>query len=55
MVQSISHVIKFAYSKTWVQSLIRKIPWQREPLPTLAFMPGKFHRQRNLVGRVGHD
>ena len=61
-VYSISHVIKFSYSKTRVRSLIRKILRRRELLPTPAFMPGKFHGQRSLVGystwrppRVGHD
>ena len=27
-----------------------KISWRREWLPTLVFLPGKFHGQRNLVG-----
>ena len=29
---------------------IGKIPWRREWQPTLVFLPGKFHKQRNLVG-----
>ena len=29
---------------------VRKIPWRREWLPTLVFLPGKFHGQRSLVG-----
>ena len=29
--------------ETWVQSLIGKIPWRRERLPTLVFWPGEFH------------
>ena len=29
--------------KTWVQSLVGKIPWRRERLPTLVFWPGEFH------------
>jgi len=29
---------------------VRKIPWRREWLPTPLFLPGKFHRQRSLVG-----
>ena len=29
---------------------VRKIPWRREWLPTLVFLPGEFHGQRNLVG-----
>ena len=35
---------------TWVRSLVRKIPWRREWLPTPVFLPGEFHRQRSLVG-----
>ena len=31
---------------TWVG----KIPWRREWLPTLVFLPGEFHGQRSLVG-----
>ena len=27
---------------------VRKIPWNRQPAPV--FLPGKFHRQRSLVG-----
>ena len=27
-----------------------KIPWSRKWQPTLIFLPGKFHRQRSLVG-----
>ena len=29
---------------------VRKIPWRREWLPILVFLPGKFHGQRSLVG-----
>jgi len=29
---------------------VRKIPWRREWLPTLVFLPGKPHGQRSLVG-----
>ena len=41
-------------------SWVRKIPWRRAQQPTLVFLPGVFHGQRNLVGykesqRVGHD
>ena len=28
---------------TWVQSLVVKIPWRRETLPTPVFLPGEFH------------
>ena len=31
-------------------SWIRKIPWRRKWQPTPAFLPGKSHGQRNLVG-----
>ena len=39
----------------WVQSLsqedpLEKIPWRREWLPTLVFLPGEFHGQRSLAG-----
>ena len=33
-----------------VQSLVRKIPWRREWLPTQVFLPWEFHGQRNQVG-----
>ena len=29
---------------------VRKIPWRREWLPTLVFLPGESHRQRSLRG-----
>ena len=29
---------------------VGKIPWRREWLPTLVFLPQEFHRQRSLVG-----
>ena len=29
---------------------VGKIPWRREWLPTPVFLPGVFHKQRNLVG-----
>ena len=28
---------------------LRKIPWRRERLPTPVYLPGGFHRQRNLI------
>ena len=40
---------------------VGKIPWRREWLPTLVFLPREFHGQRSLVGysprghRVGHN
>ena len=33
---------------------VRKIPWRRKWQPTPVFLPGKFHRQRNLVGCIVH-
>ena len=27
-----------------------KIPWRRKWQPTLTFLPGEFHEQRNLAG-----
>ena len=36
--------------ETWVQSLVEKIPWRREWLPTPVLLPGEFHGQRSLVG-----
>ena len=32
------------------ESWFGKIPWRRKWQSTPAFLPGKFHRQRNLVG-----
>ena len=29
---------------------VRKIPWSRKWQPTPVFLPGKFHRQKSLVG-----
>ena len=41
---------------------VRNIPWSRKWQPTPVFLPGKFHRQRNLarlqsmgLEGVGHD
>ena len=39
---------------------VRKMPWRRECQPTPVFLPGEFHRQRNLVGyswgpRIEHN
>ena len=31
---------------------VRKIPWRREWLPTLVFLPGEFHGQRSLWATV---
>ena len=32
-----------AMHETWIQSLIGKIPWRRQSLPTPVFWPGEFH------------
>ena len=32
-----------AMRETWVQSLVEKIPWRRDRLPTPVFWPGEFH------------
>ena len=33
---------------------IGKIPWKREWLPTLVFLPGEIHGERDLVGYTVH-
>ena len=40
-----------AMQKTWVQSLVGKIPWRRESLPTPVFWPREFH---GLYSPWGH-
>ena len=51
-----------AMRKTWVRSLGREDPLQKEWLPILIFLSGKFHGQRSLarpqsmrLQRVGRD
>ena len=39
-----------AMQETQVWSLVQKIPWRREQLPTPVFLHGEFYRQRVLVG-----
>ena len=36
--------------ETWVRSLVGKIPWKREWLPTPAFFSGESHGPRSRVG-----
>ena len=36
--------------ETLVGSWVRKIPWSRKWQSTPVCLPGKFHRQRSLVG-----
>ena len=40
--------------ETWVQSLVSKIPWRREWLPTSVFLPEEFYGQRSLAGYIVH-
>ena len=37
-----------------VQSLVGKISWRREWLPSPVFLPGELHGQRSLVGYPAH-
>ena len=37
---------------SWLDPCVRKIPWRREWLPIIAFLPGEFHGQRSLVGYI---
>ena len=39
-----------AMNETQVQSLVGKIPWRREWLPTPVFLSGEFHGQKSLAG-----
>ena len=39
-----------AMQATWVWSLVGKIPWTREWLPSSLFLPGEFHGQKSLIG-----
>ena len=36
--------------ETWVQSLVRMIPWKGKWQPTPVFLPGTSHGQRSLAG-----
>ena len=44
-----------AMQEDWVRSLVGKIPWRREQLPTLVFLPRGFTVQSTGSQRVGHD
>ena len=35
--------------ETWFNPCVRKIPWKREWLPSLVFLPGESPGQRSLV------
>ena len=39
-----------AMQETGLNPWVGKIPWRREWLPTLVFLPGEFHGERNLAG-----
>ena len=36
--------------ETLVQSVVKKMHWRKEWLPTPVFLPGEFHGQRRLAG-----
>ena len=38
------------YKRGGFDPWVGKIPWSRKWQPTLVFLPGKFHGQRDLVG-----
>ena len=44
-----------AMQETWVRSLVQKIPWRRERLPTPVFWPGEFHGVYSPWGRKESD
>ena len=39
-----------AMQETTFDPWVGKIPWRREWLPTLVFLPGEFHGHRSLEG-----
>ena len=41
-----------AVQETGFDPWVEKILWRKEWLPTLVFLPGEFHGQRNLVGYI---
>ena len=44
-----------AMQETWVRSLVGKIPWRRERLPTPVFWPREFHGLYSPWGRKESD
>ena len=44
-----------AMQESWIQSLVGKIPWKRERLPTPVFWPGEFHGLYSPWGRKELD
>ena len=43
-----------AMQETWVRSLGREDPLEKEWLPIPVFLPGEFHGQRSLAGYTVH-
>ena len=39
-----------AMQETWIQFLVRKVPWRRAWHPTAVFLPEESHGQRSLAG-----
>ena len=39
-----------AMQETQIESLGQEDPWRKKWQPTPLFLPGEFHRQRNLAG-----
>ena len=39
-----------AMQETWIQPLVRKIPWRSEWLLTPVFLPGESNGQKSLAG-----
>jgi len=38
-----------ATQETWIQSLVRKMPWRSKWQPTPVFLPREFHGLRSLA------
>ena len=49
MAQMIKNLPAKAGAKGLIPGLVKKIPWRRKWQPTLVFLPGEFHEERNLV------
>ena len=52
--KQVAHRVKNlpAVQEPWAWSLVRKIPWRGEWLPTPVVLPGEFHRQRGWWATV---
>ena len=57
MAQTAKKTVKTVKISHGFDPWVGKIPWRREWLPTLVFLPREFHGHRSLAGweRVGHD